>query len=89
MGNVQQLTFSDVGFGSKAWANKLLRDGIKELKNTNRACSGRFCEVIVYIGLLLEHGYWWQATRLRNHLYLHWESLQPRRADHRRSEEPS
>lgn len=73
-------------FGSKDWANELLRSGIKELKNENRAKSGRFCEVIAYIHLLLEAGCWWQAARLRNHLYRNWESLQPRKADPRESE---
>jgi hypothetical protein len=75
-------------FGSKEWANFLLREGIKELKNKNRAVSGRFVEVLALISLLIDEGYWWQAERLRNHLYRHWQDLQPK-ADPQGREETS
>lgn len=61
---------------SKEWANDLLRSGIRELKNKGRDRKARFLEVITYIGLLMEEGFWWQAERLRNHLHRHWRHLQ-------------
>ena len=73
---------------NKAWANWILQAGIKELKNEGRSRRARFSEVVYYIGILIEAGFWWQAARLRNQLYRHWRHLQPK-ADPRGSEELS
>lgn len=72
-----------VVFGSREWANELLRSTIREIKNSDRSRSGRFVETLAIIHLLLDQGYWWQATRLKNWLYRCWSDLQPRRADPR------
>lgn len=63
---------------TKAWANDVLRSGIRELKNEGRSRQARFSEVVYYIGILIEAGFWWQAARLRNHLYRSWRHLQPK-----------
>lgn len=51
-------------YGSKAWANKLLKDGIRELRDSKRARAGRIVEALFYLGLLREEGFWWQEQVL-------------------------
>jgi hypothetical protein len=55
---------------SKKWANDILRQGIQECQNDDRAWAGVFPYVIYYVHRLEDAGYWWQARRLRNHLHL-------------------
>ena len=57
-------------YGSRAWANAVLRLAIAELKNTDRVLSARQLEVFHYLHELESHGYWWQSARLRNHINL-------------------
>ena len=59
-----------VWYGSKAWANWILKNGIKELKNKGRPESARLLEVIYYLKALTAEGFDWQAERLRNHWHL-------------------
>ena len=56
-------------FGSREWANELLKRGIKELQNEKRARIGVFVEVNYYLWLLEEYGFWWQLARLRNWIH--------------------
>jgi hypothetical protein len=56
--------------GSQEWANDLLREGIRECHNDGRAWPGVNVWVLHLINLLQEHGFHWQAQRLRNHLHL-------------------
>lgn len=70
----------------KDWANWVLREGLKELKNLDRDRKARFAEVIYFIDLLAKKGFWWQARILRSHLYRSWSNLRPK-ADPPRGEE--
>lgn len=54
----------------KDWANGVLRLAIEELKNTDRVLFSRQQEIFYFLRELEEHGYWWQAARLRNHINL-------------------
>mgnify|MGYP001279511943 CR=1 FL=1 len=66
-----------MAFHSKEWANEVLRAGISELKNSGRARSGRFNEVVTYVHYLLEAGYPWQASVLRSWLFRYWSEVAP------------
>jgi len=66
---------------SKAWANELLRYGIKVLKEwwikpnspkNSVVVKKRLVEI--FISHLEQEGYWWQARRLRNHLHRYLQS---------------
>ncbi len=52
-------------YGSKEWANDILRAGIRELRNRDRARSGRIVEALAYVDLLVDWGWWWQARILQ------------------------
>lgn len=64
-------------FGTKDWANALLRDGIAVLKELDREPGSRIIEVLCTIELLKERGYWWQAWILRRWLHRLWEYIRP------------
>lgn len=64
-------------FGSKAWANALLRIGIKDLQDMERPSGSVQAEVLYQIGLLYEKGYWWQAKVLRSHYHRYLYRLRP------------
>jgi hypothetical protein len=55
---------TDLAFGSKAWANYLLKTGIAELRNSRRARDGRITEALYYVRVLRDQGYWWQSRTL-------------------------
>jgi hypothetical protein len=57
-------------YGSKDWANAVLRLTIQELKNTDRVISARQIEIFHFLHELESFGYWWQVARLRNHIHL-------------------
>lgn len=57
-------------YGSKDWANAVLRLTIQELKNTDRVLSARQIEIFHFLHELEKCGYWWQVVRLRNHIHL-------------------
>lgn len=57
-------------YGSKTWANELLRLGIAECKNVERVKFARLQEIFYCMRELSENGYEWQARRLRNHYHL-------------------
>jgi hypothetical protein len=59
-----------LSYGSKSWANELLRIAIAELKNTDRVLSARRFEVFAILNSFKEHGFWWQEARLRNQINL-------------------
>jgi hypothetical protein len=56
-------------YGSKDWANWVLRRGIATLKDEDRDSNSRMVEVLIWINKLTDYGFWWQAERLRNHLH--------------------
>ena len=64
-------------YGSKDWANWLLKEAIKTLQNKERPAGARLLEVLCFLDDLKEAGYWWQAERLQNHLHRLWADLQP------------
>jgi hypothetical protein len=66
-------------YGSKAWANFMLRDGIAVLKESRRVPGARISEVIAKIDMLDEAGYWWQARILRSWLHRCLPDLRPAR----------
>ena len=57
-------------YGSKDWANSLLKIGIQACNENHRVESSRFQEIFYCMRILSEHGYEWQARRLRNHYHL-------------------
>jgi len=66
---------------SKAWANELLRYGIKVLRewwikpnSPKNAVVVKKRLVAIFISHLEQAGYWWQARRLRNHLHRYLQS---------------
>lgn len=58
----------EIYYGSKSWANYKLRHGIKLLKDDERDEKATKLEVIMYIRMLQDAGFWWQAKRVRNFL---------------------
>ena len=52
-------------YGSRAWANAVLRLAIAELKNKNRVLEARQLEIFHYLHELEYYGYWWQVRILR------------------------
>ena len=64
-------------FGSKDWANYVLRDGIKVLQEWDREPGSRALEVLCKIELLEEERFWWQARILRSWLHKYWNELRP------------
>jgi len=71
-------------YGSKDWANSILRLAIAELKNENRVLFARQQEIFYFLHELEVYGYWWQVARLRNHINLAIKQgrFTARRADH-------
>lgn len=57
-------------YGSKGWANIVLKLAIEELKNTDRVLSARQLEIFYFLGELERFGWRWQSARLRNHINL-------------------
>jgi len=57
-------------YGSREWANSVLRLAIQELKNKGRVLSARQLEVFYCLEVLEEAGFVWQVKRLRNHIHL-------------------
>lgn len=57
-------------YGSVSWANFLLKEAIKELKNVNRDLSARRFEVFYVLALLRIHGFTWQSRVLRYQIHL-------------------
>jgi hypothetical protein len=70
-----------VYFRSKAWANDLLKLGIRECQNLDRVELARFSEVLYFIKLLKEEGFPWQARILKSWLYRYWAVLRPVKVD--------
>jgi hypothetical protein len=64
-------------YGSKEWANWILRVCIKELQNSGRPAGSRVCEVLIHLENLKEAGFWWQADRVQNWLNFYWDRLKP------------
>jgi hypothetical protein len=64
-------------YGSKDWANYLLKEGIRTLQDKQREPGSRALEVLCQIDLLRSRGFWWQADRLQNWLHLYWWELRP------------
>jgi hypothetical protein len=57
-------------YGSKSWANFILKLGIAECNNINRVGFARLQEIFYYMRILSEAGFEWQSQRLRNHYHL-------------------
>lgn len=57
-------------YGSVAWANDMLRLGIKICKGeySLRILKCRIRELYIYVRMLKEFGYWWQIKALRGWL---------------------
>jgi hypothetical protein len=70
-------------YGSKAWANWVLRCAISILKNESRDLASRQVEIYYWLFCLECEGFDWQARRLRNHINLAVKkgSFTARRAD--------
>ena len=64
-------------FGSKDWANYLLREGIHVLQDWDREPGSRALEVLCTIELLEQEGFWWQSRTLRSWLHKYWHELRP------------
>ena len=65
-------------YGSKEWANEILKIGIKECKNIGRVGWARYYEILYYIRLLNNNGFWWQSRCLRFWMHRYWDLLQPK-----------
>lgn len=59
-----------MSYGSKDWANSVLRLAIQELKNIDRVLSARQLEIYYFLHELERLGFKWQVARLRNHINL-------------------
>jgi hypothetical protein len=57
-------------YGSKDWANQVLKLAIQEVNNSDRVLSARQLEVYYFLGELKSYGWNWQVERLRNHINL-------------------
>jgi len=57
-------------YGSREWANVVLKLAIRELKNEKRVLSARQLEIYYILGELKKYGFRWQVARLRNHINL-------------------
>ena len=57
-------------YGSREWANSVLKIGIGECKNVGRVEFARLQEIFYIMRVLSEYGFEWQARRLRNHYHL-------------------
>ena len=64
-------------WGTKDWANYLLREGIRALQEWDREPGSRVLEVLCKIEILQEQGFWWQARVLRSWLHKYWNDLRP------------
>lgn len=65
-------------FGSKAWADDLLRIGIASIRDLKRVPGSRLQEYVYQSRLLEEHGFSWHAMCLRAWAHRYWWSLRPR-----------
>ena len=57
-------------YGSKGWANIVLKLAIADLNDTDRVLSSRQLEIFYFLGELERFGWRWQSARLRNHINL-------------------
>jgi hypothetical protein len=57
-------------YGSKDWANSVLKIAIAEVKNSQRVLSARQLEVFYFLDELRKYGWSWQVARLRNQINL-------------------
>jgi len=61
---------SNLYLGSVQWANCVLRISIHEVNNVHRDLSARRVEVHYWLSELVDYGFTWHVSRLRNHLNL-------------------
>ena len=64
-------------YGSKKWADELLRIGIASIRDVKRVPESRLIEFVYQVRLLEEHGYRWHARILRAWALRYWRSLRP------------
>ena len=64
-------------YGSKEWANAVLKLGIAECFNFDRVRAARLIEIDYYIKELYANGWLWQSKILRSWKYRYWNVLQP------------
>lgn len=65
-------------FGSKAWADQLLKMGIASIRDLKRVPGSRLQEYVYQSRLLEEQGFSWHAMCLRAWAHRYWWSLRPR-----------
>lgn len=68
-------------YGSKAWADGVLRLAIAECKNFERVKSARCSEINYFIDELYLNGWVWHSKILRAWKHRYWYDLQPIKAD--------
>jgi hypothetical protein len=75
-------------FGSKAWADELLKIGIASIRYISRVPESRLQEFVYQSRLLSEQGFTWHAYVLRAWAHRYWWSLRPslKKADPSREE---
>ena len=61
---------SNLYHGSPSWANQVLRIAIHEVNNVHRDLSARRVEVHYWLSELVDYGFTWHVSRLRNHVNL-------------------
>jgi len=64
-------------FGSKSWADEILRIGIASIRDVNRVPESRLIEFVYQVRLLEEHGYRWHCRILRAWAHRYWWNLRP------------
>lgn len=72
---------SEFWYGSKAWADLVLRLEIAECRNEGRVRSARLLEINYFIRELGDQGWSWHSKILRSWKYRCWHLLQPSGAD--------
>jgi len=61
---------SNLWYGSSQWANQVLRIAIQEVNNVSRDLHARRLEVHYWLSELVDYGFKWHESRLRNHVNL-------------------
>jgi hypothetical protein len=61
---------SNLYVGSSQWANQVLRIAIHEINNVSRDLHARRLEVHYWLSELVDYGFKWHESRLRNHVNL-------------------
>jgi hypothetical protein len=64
-------------FGSKAWADELLKIGIASIRDIHREPNSRILEFVYQERLLREHGFTWHSRILSAWAHRFWWSLRP------------